>query len=90
MLAWYWRGKRLSGTKLRTKIRDRKLILFGADRRRNQRLFEEIEPECFLYIFDNDEYKWGGCREGIQIVKPFLVDEDVESYISTSRKNWIW
>ena len=77
MLAWYWRGKRLSGTKLRTKIRDRKLILFGADRRRNQRLFEEIEPECFLYIFDNDEYKWGGCREGIQIVKPFLVDEDV-------------
>lgn len=75
MLTWYLEGKRLS--KKNEEIENKKLILFGADIKRNEQLFKEINKKDILYIFDNDENKWGTRQEGIPIVKPFRVMDDV-------------
>ena len=75
MLTWYLDGKRLSKAECLEK--NKKIILFGADVERNKQLFREVDKEDILYIFDNDEKKWGMYQEGIPIVEPFKANEDV-------------
>lgn len=71
MITWYFEGKRLEKEAVEKNIRNKELVLFGADINRNKQLFEEIDKKNIKYIFDNDEKKWGTVQETIPIVKPF-------------------
>ena len=75
MLAWYLDGERLSKTDI--EMNNKKFVLFGADIKRNEQLFKEVNTKDILYIFENNEKKWGTYQEGIEIVEPFKVIEDV-------------
>lgn len=77
MITWYFEGKRLEKEAVEKNIRNKDLILFGADINRNKQLFEEIDKKNIKYIFDNDEKKWGMDQDGIPIIKPFAVKEDI-------------
>lgn len=75
MLTWYLNGKRLSKTDI--EMKNKKFVLFGADLKRNEQLFKEVNKKDILYIFENNEKKWETYQEGIPIVAPFRVIEDV-------------
>lgn len=75
MLTWYLNGKKLS--KIDLELKNQKLILFGADEKRNEQLFNEIDKKDIIYIFDNNSQKWGSQQEGISIVEPFRIEEEV-------------
>lgn len=76
MMFWYREGRRLEESEFQVIKENKKVILFG-DSIRNQGLFEKIEKEDIVCIFDNDEEKWGCRVKDIPIVKPYEKNENV-------------
>jgi hypothetical protein len=76
MLFWYLNGKLLEDFNIDLVREGKKIILFGADKERNRRLFEYIDKKDILCIFDNQEAKWNMDLDGIPVVKPHGGIED--------------
>lgn len=77
MVFWYLDGIQLDKNEIKKRRNGKKIILFGADEFRNKQLFQFIDKNEIICIFDNDKHKWGSEIEGIRVVKPFNKTQNI-------------
>ena len=69
MLFWYLNGEPIDRTAAIEQLSSKKIVLWG-NNRRNVYLYDVIEKDAVVCVFESDEKLWGTLSDGIPVVCP--------------------